>query len=204
MTRAQRVLILLNGELGAPGPVRRAARECGLIVCADGGSRHAAKLGLEPRLVIGDMDSLPARLPRWRDTVFLCDFDPDCSDFEKALRFAADRGFKEARVAGAFGAVDHTLVNFAVAEHWERALPVRFVGETEVRLLGPGTHRLRCRRGKRVTLLSLTDRARVSTRGLRYPLDHEWLVRGSRGLSNRATSSTVAVRVRQGRVWTVF
>ncbi|MBI4347225.1 MAG: hypothetical protein HY553_10245, partial [Elusimicrobia bacterium] len=128
MTRGQRVLILLNGELGKAGPVRRAARECGLIICADGGARHASKLGLKPRLVIGDMDSLPSKLPRWKDTVFLCDFDPDCSDFEKALRFAADRGFKEAWVAGAFGDADYALVNFAVAEHWERDLPVRFVG----------------------------------------------------------------------------
>ncbi|MBI4346095.1 MAG: thiamine diphosphokinase, partial [Elusimicrobia bacterium] len=72
------------------------------------------------------------------------------------------------------------------------------------RLLGPGTHRFACRRGARVTLLSLTDRARVSTRGLQYPLDHEWLVRGSRGLSNRATSPTVTVAVRQGRVWAIL
>ena len=201
MSRASRVLILLNGELGRSAPVRRAARETSLLVCADGGARHAAKLGLKPRLVIGDMDSLPARLPRWTDTVFLCDFDTDCSDFEKALRFAAERGFKEAWVAAAYGAPDYALVNFAVAERWAGKLAVKFLGAPEARLLGPGTHRIPCRRGARVTLVALADRARIATKGLQYPLKNEWLESGSRGLSNKATASTVTISIRQGRVW---
>ena len=199
-----RVLILLNGELGRPEPVRRAFRECGMVICADGGSRHAASLGIEPRLIIGDMDSLPRRLPRWRDTVFLCDFDPDRSDFEKALLFARERGFVEAWVAGGIGALDYTLVNFAVAERHSPKVAVRFVGETEARLLAPGSHRLACRPGRRVTLLSAGERARVATRGLLYPLKEEWLERGSRGLSNRATASSVRVTVRRGRVWAIY
>lgn len=201
MRRASSVLILLNGELGAASAVRRAAREAKLVICADGGARHAASLKIKPRLIIGDMDSLPARLPKWSDTVFLCDFDADSSDFEKALRFAANQGFREALVAAAFGAPDYALVNFAVAERWSDKLAVRFLGEPGARLLGPGTHRLACRRGRRVTLLAMRERSRIATQGLLFPLKNEWLERGSRGLSNRATSSTVTVNVRQGRVW---
>ena len=201
MSRSSRILILLNGELGPGTAVRRAAREVGLLACADGGARHAAKLGLKPRLVIGDMDSLPSRLPRWPDTVYLCDFDADTNDFEKALRFAADRGFKEAWVAAAYGAPDYALVNFAVAERWAHKLSIRFLGEPDARLLGSGTHRIDCRRGQRVTLVSLADRSRVATRGLKYPLKNEWLDRGSRGLSNRSTGVSVTITVRQGRVW---
>ncbi|MBI5200299.1 MAG: thiamine diphosphokinase [Elusimicrobia bacterium] len=201
MSRSTRVLILLNGDLGKGSSVRGAARECGLVACADGGARHAAKLGLKPRLVIGDMDSLPARLPRWTDTVFLCDFDADTNDFEKALRFAAERGFKEAWVAAAYGAPDYALVNFAVAERWAHKLSMRFLGEPEARLLGPGRHRVALSRGRRVTLISATERSRVETRGLAFPLKNEWLERGSRGLSNKATGATVVVKVRQGRVW---
>lgn len=198
-----RVLILLNGELGPAGPVRRAAGECRIVVCADGGARHAAKLGLKPRLIIGDMDSLPRRLPAWRDTVYLCDFDPDCSDFEKALRFAREREFSEAWVAGGIGDLGHTLVNFAVAERHSSAIAVRFVGAPAARLLEPGSHRLPAKRGARLTLLAASDRAKVTTRGLLFPLCSEWLERGSRGLSNRATAARVLLRVHQGRVWAI-
>ena len=203
MSRADRLLILLNGEMRRPRAVRRAARECSGVLCADGGARHAIRLGLKPRIILGDMDSLPARRPRWRDTVFLCDFDTERSDFEKALRFAAEHEYSEVWVGGALGgAPDQELVNFAVAERYAARLRVRFVDEPEARVLGPGVHTLRL---KRVTLLSLGDRCRVAaTRGLAFPLKDEWLERGSRGLSNLATASTIRIAITRGRAWAIF
>lgn len=204
MTRSSRVLILLNGEVASPAAVRQAARDCGAVLCADGGARYAARLGLKPRLILGDMDSLPRRLPGWRDTVYLCDFDPDSSDFDKALRFAAERGFAEAWVAGGLGgSIDHALVNLAVAERYWPKVAVRFIGGPEARLCGRGSHRLACRTGQRVTLLAVDARCRLSTRGLRYPVKDAWLERGSRGLSNVATAAQIRLQVRQGRLWAI-
>lgn len=204
MSKSTRVLILLNGEMFRPRAVKQAARECSTVLCADGGARHAARLGLAPRVILGDMDSLPSRLPRWRDTVYLCDFDSDCSDFEKVLRFAAERGFTEAWVAGGLGgAVDHALVNLAVAELHSPRFHVRFIGGPEARLCERGSHRFAFRPGQSLTLLAVDGRCRITTRGLKYPVKNAWLERGSRGLSNAATARQVRVQVHQGRLWAI-
>ena len=51
-----RVLLFANGDIADIDPVRHYARSADLVVCADGGSRHAYALGLRPDVVIGDMD----------------------------------------------------------------------------------------------------------------------------------------------------
>src|SRR5579859_6399292 len=107
-------LILLNGELKNPDAVRRLVKSGATLLCTDGGVRHAASLNLEPRLVIGDMDSLPSPLPHWKNTVYVCNFDQNRSDFEKTLQFARSRGIQAVWVAGALGGrLDHELVNLA-------------------------------------------------------------------------------------------
>ena len=102
-----------------PAHVRGLSRKAHRVFCADGGAGHAARLGIEPRLVIGDMDSLPKPLPKWRNTVFLCDFSKEKSDFEKVLDLAASSGAREVWVAGAVGGrLDHLLVNLSLVERF--------------------------------------------------------------------------------------
>ena len=65
-------LIILNGEIRDQKAVLDAARLCcsgktpGAVLCSDGGLRHAASLKIVPDFVIGDMDSLPKPIPRFK------------------------------------------------------------------------------------------------------------------------------------------
>ena len=205
------ILVLLNGQIRDPKEIRRVASNAAMVLCTDGGARHAAMLGLEPRLVIGDMDSLPKKLPRWKTATFLCDFDENVSDFEKTLRFIARQGFRRLKtggvdavyVAGATGGrLDHTLDNLALIEKYSKALPLIIAGEN-ARVLSKGTHTLKCRKGDTVTLLPVDAEARVTAKGLKFALKNSALERSSRGLSNRATSGEVRIAVHSGRVWAV-
>jgi thiamine pyrophosphokinase len=190
-------LVVLNGEIPEPALVRAAARRCRGVVCADGGVRHVPALGLRADFVVGDMDSLPRRLPRDARTVYWCDFDEDRSDFEKALGFAADLGCRTIYVAGALGGrVDHVLVNLAVFERYARALDLVLLDRGEARLLGPGRYRL----GRGRFSLAAQPRAVVSLSGVRYPARRLELASGSRGLGN-AAGARASLTVREGRVW---
>jgi thiamine pyrophosphokinase len=201
LTRGRSFLLLLNGELREPAAVKALARRADAVLCADGGARHAKTLGLVPDAVVGDMDSLPAPLPKkWRRTAFLCDFDEDRSDLDKTLDFAAAAGARRVWVAGALGGgLDHELVNWATLEARGAALEIVVIGGGAARLLGPGRHVLDLRRGERFSLVA-APRARVTLTGARYALRGEVLARGSRGLGNRA-EKRVVLTIRSGRVW---
>ena len=194
--------LFLNGGLEQPVLVKRLARSCGLVVCADGGARHARGLGLVPDVVLGDMDSLPRPLPRsWARTRFVCDFDEDASDFEKALAFLRRSGCARLYVAGLLGGrLDHALVNLALARGCGTRLPVVVVDRGLAGLLGPGSHRLGLKRGELLSILAATARARVSLSGVRYPLRRAALAPGGRGLSNVATGKVI-LSVHAGLVW---
>ena len=196
------VLLLLNGEIPDAVLVRRLAKRCFCLVCADGGARHAAHLGLCPDAVVGDMDSVPKPLPRsWRGTRFLCDFDEDSSDFEKALAFVARTGCSRLYVAGLLGGrLDHALVNLALAQAWGSRRSLVIVDRGLATLLGPGRYGFAVRRGEILSLLASTSRAKLSVSGARYPLRRTALAPGGRGLSNVA-QGPVTLTVHAGRVW---
>ena len=186
-----------------PRAARAAARRVDVVICADGGTRHAAALRLIPDFIVGDMDSLPKKLPRtWKQTLYWCDFDPERSDLDKALDFARALGAESVRVAGVLGGrLDHELVNFAALEESGVGLELTVIDGGIVRLLGLGRHRLALKKGERFSLLA-APRARLSLAGTRFGLKNELLRRGSRGLGNRAEGKVV-LTVREGRVWVV-
>jgi len=198
------VLLLLNGELADPALVRRLARRCGWLVCADGGARHALRLGLRPDAVVGDMDSVPRPLPRaWRRTLYWCDFDENSSDFEKALRFVARAGCGRLYVAGLFGGrLDHSLVNLALVRGFGTRRGLVVVDRGMATLLGPGRYRLAFKRGDLLSLLAAAAGTRLTVSGVRYPMRRAVLAEGSRGLSNVARGP-VAVTVHSGLVWAI-
>ncbi|MFA6091727.1 MAG: thiamine diphosphokinase [Elusimicrobiota bacterium] len=204
MGRMKRVLILLNGALGDAGRIRKLS--AGLpVLCADGGLRHALRLRRKPDFVIGDLDSAEPRLLRKAACPVFQDCDEDRCDFQKALDLALALGAREALVAGNLGGrLDHRLANFAVAEAFASRLRLTFIDEGLASLAGPGLHRLACRPGRTVSLLPASPSARVSTQGLAYALKNSILRRGSRGLSNRAISKRVNVRVHSGLLWLVL
>lgn len=195
------VLLLLNGELREPRAVKALARRADALVCADGGARHARALGLVPDVVVGDMDSVPRRRPRsWARAAFLCDFDEDRSDLDKALDFVEQAGAGRVWIAGALGGgLDHELVNLAALEARRGGPELAVIGGGLARLLGPGRRALDLRRGERFSLLAAPS-ALVTLTGARYGLRRAALARGSRGLGNRCEGKTV-LTVHRGRVW---
>lgn len=181
----------------------RFAREADIILCADGGARHAKTLGIVPDFVVGDMDSLPRPRPRsWANVVYWRDIDVNRSDLDKALDVAAQIGASRVFVAGALGGgLDHELVNLSVLERRGGEREMIVIGGGVARLLGPGRHALPLKKGERFSLLS-APAARVTLTGARHGLKGERLLRGSRGLGNRSSGRTV-LAVGQGRVWFV-
>ena len=203
-----KAVIIANGQEPDAGPGRAEVRPGDWIVAADGGAVRALAWGLEPDLVIGDMDSLPPAV-RARLEAQGCRFlrhprRKDETDLELALRHVVEQGAREIVILGAWGGrLDHALANVLLL-----SLPilagvrVRFVtGAEEAALVRGGeTLRLAGRPGDLVSLLPLGGDAQgVTTEGLAWALRDERLRFGfSRGVSNEMTAPTAHVTVGAG------
>lgn len=195
-------LIFANGDLGdTPCPENVA-----LVLCADGGLRHAQALGIQPDAVIGDLDSLPGDEKELLEArgvyISVHPRAKNETDLELALLFAAEQGARRITVLGTRGGrLDHELGNLLLLAHPDlRGVDVRFrSGPHEAALV----EREKVLHGSPGDLLSLLpiggDAHGVTTHGLEYALDDETLYLGrTRGISNVFTASTATIRLRSG------
>jgi thiamine pyrophosphokinase len=194
--------------------------DIGLVVAADGGARHAGRLGVVIDAWVGDGDSLDAAglaaleasgVPIERSSP-----EKDESDTELAVRAALRRGAAGLSILGALGGarIDHTLANIgllAMAELIGHRVVLLDAGSriSLIRAPGPaGTavrHDISGRIGDLVSLLPMSpDVIGVTTVGLAYPLLDEPLPQGpARGLSNVRAANDAGVFVRKGHLLVV-
>lgn len=201
-----------HGEVD-PGDVVH-VRGAELVLAADGGTVHLEAWGIEPHVVIGDLDSLPGeareRVVARGGRIELHPADKDSSDTELALDRAIALGADEVIVVGALGGprIDHAIANtLLLAAARPGRARIRLVrGPMSVRLVQGGERvELGGAEGGIVTLLAVGgDAAGVLTAGLRYPLRDETLRLGSsRGVSNEIAARPAAVSVRSGALLVV-
>jgi thiamine pyrophosphokinase len=204
--------VVSHGEVD-PGDVAH-VRGAALVVAADGGTVHLEAWGIEPHVVIGDLDSLPAeareRVTARGGRLEQHPVEKDRTDTELALDRAIALGADDVVVVGALGGprIDHAIANTLL-------LAAARAGRARIRLVhGPMSVRV-AREGERVdldgaegevvTLLAIGgDAAGVRTTGLRYPLRDETLRLGSsRGVSNEISARPASVTVGSGTLLVV-
>ena len=184
-----------------------------LVIAADSGLDAAFANGIQPDLIVGDLDSASQeaviRAQRAGIDIERHPIDKDATDLELALGSAVRRGVTSILVLGGYGGrLDHFLANalllaapmFAgVAIEWR-------TGHTTVTAARAGVPvELVAEPGDLVSLLPIGGTATgVTTQGLRWPLYEEALHTGStRGVSNRVATSPVRISVSEGVVLTI-
>ena len=203
--------ILANGELRYPHQVRALAAQAGLLVAADGGSRHARAVGLRPDLIVGDLDSLTA-LERegWVQAGVELIHHPaekDETDLELALIEAVKRGATEIVVLTALGGrTDQLLANVLLLALPElRKVQACIVEGVETILLIHGEVQIVGEVGDVLSLIPIGgDCHDVWTEGLEYPLAGESLcLSRARGISNVFAEPRATVRLGRGMLLAV-
>jgi thiamine pyrophosphokinase len=202
----QRALIFANGTLDDDQAVARLLHPGDLLVAADGGARHLARLGLCPNLLVGDLDSLSTAevdaLAQAGVEILRYSVDKDETDLELAIQAALDRGCTELVIVAALGArVDQTLGNiFLLGLPALRDVQVRLDDGRDELFLISERGSIHGRAGDVVSLLPLGGPARgIYTQGLRYPLNGETLYpERTRGISNVLMDEHAQVELSEG------
>jgi thiamine pyrophosphokinase len=200
-------VIFGSGAIDEWGRIRSLIGAPDLVLCADGGVRHAIALGLTPDLVLGDFDSAgPAALTELAARgipVHKVPREKDETDTELAILEAIRRGATEITLVGMTGGrIDHTLTNLLLLPGIPRSVAVRIIDASAViRLIRPGGRlTLPAEENAYLSLIPLSPEVRgVVAEGVQWPLDSETLRWGqSRGVSNRITAPEAFLTVREG------
>lgn len=199
--------VFLDGVYEETGYYLGWAAVADLVVGADGGAGFLAAAGVTPHLVVGDFDSLPAgrvgELEAAGVELVRHPVRKDRTDGELAVDEALARGAGEVVLAGALGALDHTLGHLAILRRLEAAgVPARLVAPqlTGRVLAAAACVSLDAPAGTRVSLAPLGADAVVSLAGLSYPLDHGTLPADAcLGLGNSITGGAT-VTLHEGAV----
>jgi thiamine pyrophosphokinase len=203
-----RAVIFANGTFDDADLAREEVSTDDLIVAVDGGTRHAWDAGVDPQLVIGDLDSLTAeeqqRLRSSSAEVSSFSARKDQTDLELALDRAVSDGAESVLIFGALGGrIDQTIANVLIPVQPELSdVEIRIVKGGQTAFLIRDHAVLDGERGDLVSLIPLGgDAAGVTTEGLEWSLDDETLHFGStRGISNVQKRERAQVRVRQGQL----
>jgi len=208
-TKRKRALIIAGGNPVKPDVLARLDSQS-WVVAADSGLDQANLLGIQPDLVVGDMDSVTpgalaaaeaagipiARYPR----------DKNATDLELAIDAAADHGYTAATIIGGTGGrLAHTLAN-ALLLTLRRDIELDWVtSRTRINALGPGeSGNYPIEIGALVSIIPVSRPAICTSEGLRWPLQDISLTAGStRGVSNEIVSSPAIISVVDGEVLVV-
>ena len=204
----KRILVITGGEPVGERADLAAVMPYDLVVAADCGLERAIALGIQPDIVVGDLDSasrhsvdlarhngseIDARAP-----------EKDHTDFELALQRALEEDASEiAVIGGGGGRPDHWLANLSLIASIARAgisISAQIDGWSIDAVVAAIPYSEDSRPGELVSLLPIGgDTQGVTTEGLAYPLSEEDLKwTASRGVSNVSIGGRVRVEVKAG------
>ena len=182
------------------------------VICADGGIKHIAQIGIVPDLWLGDFDScrfsdIIKKHPEFKgaETITLCP-QKDETDTHYACIEAIKRGYKSITIIGGFGGrIDHMLSNIHLLEFLEKNnVSGQIIDEKNtVRICSDKI--VVNKKRKYLSLIPLDDSVCIlRTCGLKYPLNDYLLNREiSMGVSNEITDSTAEIYVKSGKILVV-
>ena len=121
-------VILANGDYPVSKRATGYLNQARQVICCDGAANSLVSAGLEPSLVIGDMDSITPALKLSLDDRVVEITDQETNDLSKALSWSTHNGIKRALVLGATGKrLDHTLANTSLIGEFAGSLELMMV-----------------------------------------------------------------------------
>ena len=166
------------------------------IIAADGATNTLMKMGVRPRLAIGDLDAIDKSLLDKVETLY--DYDQDFCDFEKALKYLAAENLLPCIVVGINGGfLDHVLnnINIVIRSNAVFYAPPLFC--CMIRANEPKLFDLPL--NTKLSLFGIPT-AEVSTQGLKWELSRSTLTfPGATSCFNRSIAETIHITVHAGQ-----
>lgn len=189
-----RAVVIGNGSINDYPKALKRVQSANFVICADGGQRHAERMGIVPDVVIGDFDS--SEINKDMENI-VYPTRKDATDSELAIDYAAEHGCDKIDLLALTGdRLDHTLTNIMMLSKYP---DMRVLDDkNEIFMLKPKTEIVGYK-GKTLSVVPLTNLEGVRTKGLEWELDNETLYFGSsRSNSNVVNEDRCEISVKNG------
>ncbi len=193
-----RAVIISAGDVSDYEYISAFIKKGDFIICADGGLRHAEKLGVTPDLTVGDFDS-------WHGSVCgeVKAFNPekDYTDTHIAVTEALDRGFDDITLLGCAGTrLDHTISNVGLLEYIaHRGAFGRMVNEHNIITVITSEAEFDGEKGEYISLIPIGEVTGVTLTNLKYLLKDKTLrFEESLAVSNEFIGKKAKIEIKSG------
>ncbi len=165
-------VILANGAFPGSEKLLTLFDNAGKIVCCDGAVNKLVDSGREPDIVIGDLDSVRPELKEKYSDILVHITDQDTNDLTKAVNWCVSNGLKDIVILGATGnREDHAIGNISLLASYSRVANVRMLTDYGEFVAVNRSAEFNSFKGQQVSVFSLCAKLKITSKGLRYPLD---------------------------------
>ena len=194
-----KAVILANGLFPTDSALLDELKQAKFLAVCDGAVHHLENLGIEPSVIVGDLDSIPARLRDKYSQKVIHIKEQESNDLSKTFYHCLSLGFDEFVILGATGKrEDHSIANIALLAEFfaqcKRIVIKSDFGEFEA-------HSLPCRlpsqKGEQISLFCLDPNVALTSEDLKYPLSSLRLKSWAMGTLNEAMGDFFSLKADQ-------
>lgn len=167
------IVIIANGEEIKQEIIKNELIDDPIIIAVDGGLFLCKKLNIIPHYILGDFDSIPAKIIEEYDSSKLIPrLNQNFTDLQKALEFASSLNPKKIKIFAATGKrTDHTFANLLTfASYKGKAILYLFDNYGIMKLHFPGKHIIGGKKGQTISFFSLKSITKLSLLKVKYPI----------------------------------
>lgn len=196
----KKIVIIANGEAPDGKFLKRLIKEANYIIAADGGIDICLTNNITPDCLIGDLDSFPVALSQ--STKILRIPNQNTTDMQKALAYAATLNPDVIEVCAAFGKrTDHSLGNiFILHSHASASKLIMHDNFGTFTILKPGIEKFMDKKGRTISLFSLSDISNIQLNGFEFSIDKESLSTPFLGVSNKICEDEASIKFDKGKL----
>ena len=203
-----KTVIIANGTLSETDRLLSKIQQADLVIAADGGAVHLHRMDIVPRVIIGDLDSIPENILSFfkekQVKILRHPARKDQTDLELCMEYAIDQGCDDLLIMGATSTrLDHTLANILLLRRLAaQGIPVTILDAHNDIHIVFSRLTLTGHPGDLISVIPISDCVKgVTLAGLEYPLTDQTLCMGTTmGISNVFAQKEATITITSGAV----
>lgn len=166
------IVILANGQFPSAQQALDLLSAAEIVICCDGAADKLIGFGMKPHIIIGDMDSISDKTREQYASSLIWSDDQESNDLTKAVGYCIMQDYPSVTILGATGLrEDHTLGNISLMMEYHPRIVVRMVSDFGIFFLVRSGETILSHKGDNISIFSIDNTIRVTSKGLKYPLN---------------------------------